>query len=318
MIGKAKAIAVLMVLGIFVFAPSAMAAKRCTAEGKKVKCPTQTKKALEKAADSFEEEAVNFAAGKGGATYGLQPFDYLTGVGKATDISEKGTKTNMKTFQGTESGYAKGTGKTEVWNRKEASKGKSADYNQWANNWSPTAKNTLIPGTNPNEGKQWYYVYCVGCHGWTLRGNGPNAVYLDPYPRNLTVGKKYMNKKTNVELFSVIKGGGAAVDLSDAMPAWGNLLQDQDIWNLIAWIRANADTPQLRSSTDLERYLNPKSSFDWRSKANAVTPKNAADDDDFQDALEMIEAGLAGRGVIASDSAYVGGGLRGETLDIKK
>ena len=47
--GKAKAIAVLMVLGIFAYVPSAMAAKRCTAEGKKVNCPTQTKKALEKA-----------------------------------------------------------------------------------------------------------------------------------------------------------------------------------------------------------------------------------------------------------------------------
>jgi len=126
-----------------------------------------------------------------------------------------------------------------------------------------------------------------------------------------------MNKKTNVELFTVIKGGGSAVDLSDAMPAWGNLLQDQDIWNVIAWIRANADTPKLRSATDLERYLNPKSSFDWRSKANQVTPLNAADDDDFADSQEMLEATLAGRGTIEG-AGYVEGGLRGETLDVKK
>jgi len=315
--GKAKAIAIFMVLAIFVCASSGFAAqKRCIAEGKKVECPTRTAAELENAADDFEQEAVNFAEGKGGATYGLQPFDYLTGVGKATDISAKGSKTDMKTFKGTDSGYATGTGKTEVWNRKEAAKGKSADYNQWANNWSPTAKNTLIPGTNPNEGKQWYYVYCVGCHGWTLRGNGPNATYIDPYPRDLTVGKEYMNKKTNVELFTVIKGGGSAVDLSDAMPAWGNLLQDQDIWNVIAWIRANADTPQLRSSTDLERYLNPESSFDWKSKANAVTPLNAADSDDFADAQEILEATLAGRGTIEG-GGFVEGGLRGETLEVK-
>jgi len=315
--GKAKAIAIFMVLAIFMCAsPGFAAQKRCTAEGKKVECPTRTAAELENAADSFEEEAVNFAKGKGGATYGLQPFDYLTGVGKATDISDRGSKTDTKTFEGTDSGYASGTGKTEVWNRKKTSSGKQDSYNQWANNWSPTAKNTLIPGTNPNEGKQWYYVYCVGCHGWTLRGNGPNATYIDPYPRDLTVGKEYMNKKTNVELFTVIKGGGSAVDLSDAMPAWGNLLQDQDIWNVIAWIRANADTPQLRSSTDLERYLNPESSFDWKSKANAVTPLNAADSDDFADAQEILEATLAGRGTIEG-GGFVEGGLRGETLEVK-
>ncbi len=315
--GKAKLIAVLTVLAIFVCASAGFAAtKRCTAEGKKVKCPTRTAKELEKAADTYEQEGMDMAAGKGGSTYGLQPFDYLTGVGKATDISKSGTKTDMKTFQGTESGYATGTGKTEVWNRKEATKGKSADYNQWTNNWSPTAKNTLIEGTNPNEGKQWYYVYCIGCHGWMLRGDGPNATYLDPFPRDLTVGKKYMNKKTNVDLFTIIKGGGSAVDLSDAMPAWGNLLQDQDIWNLISWIRANADTPKLRSSTDLERYLNPTSSFKSSSKANAVTPLNAKDDDDFLDAQEMIEAGLAGRGNIEG-GGFIEGGLRGETLEVK-
>ena len=50
-----------------------------------------------------------------------------------------------------------------------------------------------------------------------------------------------MNKKSNLQLFSVIKGGGEAVSLSSSMPSWGNYLQDQDIWNVVAWIRAMAD-----------------------------------------------------------------------------
>ena len=297
--GKAIAIAVLMVPAIFLCASSGLAAeKRCTVGGKKVVCPTQTKKALEKAVDNYEQEGLDMVEGKGGATYGLAPFDYLTGVGKASDISERGTKTNTKTFKETESGYATGTGKTEVWNRKKQAAGGSADYNQWTNNWSPQPKKTLIAGTNPNEGKQWYYVYCVGCHGWTLRGDGPNAAYLDPSPRDLTVGKKYMNMKSNVEIFTIIKGGGVAVDLADSMPAWGNLLQDQDIWNVVSWIRSNADTPKLKSSTDLDNYMNLKSSFNPKSKANAVTPLNADNDDDYADAQEMMEATLAGRGII--------------------
>ena len=207
--GKANIIAVCMALAIFAFASTGLAAqKRCTAEGKKVECPTQTTKALEQAADSFENEAQNYVQGKGGATYGVEPFDYLTGQQKINKTTDRAKKADPgKGDYAASSGYAEGTGKTEVWDRKKKSTGTSADYNQWTNNWSPSFKETLIPGTNPNEGKQWYYVYCVGCHGWTLRGNGPNAMYLDPYPRDLTVGKEYMNKKSNVELFNVIKGG---------------------------------------------------------------------------------------------------------------
>lgn len=297
---------VLLVAALFAMVPAAMAAeKRCNAGGEKVECPTQTTEALEKARDSFGKEAMDMLRGAGGSTYGIAPFDYLTGVGK------RSSKANTKTFE-VESGYAKGTGKTEMWDRYDKMKktqaftGDSA-YNLWTNAWSPSFKTSLVPGANPNEGKQWYYTYCVACHGWLLHGDGPNAILLDPYPRKLTAGAEYMNKKTNVELFTVIKGGGAAVELSDAMPAWGNLLQDQDIWNVIAWIRANADTKPITSVAD---YLAPKSSFDPGSAANTVTPLNAAQSAEFKEAQEMLEAGLAGRGGDLKGAGFVDGGLR--------
>lgn len=299
--GKVRGITVFLVLSIVVFASAGFAAeKRCTAEGVKVECPTRTETELRDAAKNFEKEAMDMMKGVGGSTYGIAPFDYLTGIGKRT------TKADTKTFK-TESGYAKGTGKTEAWDRiKKPATGESV-YNQWTNNWSPSFKDSLVPGANPNEGKQWYYVYCVGCHGWLLKGDGPNATYLDPFPRDLTAGAAYMNKKTNVELFAVIKGGGGAVDLSDVMPAWGNLLQDQDIWNVIAWIRANADA---KKPTSIAEYLNPKSSFDPKSKANHVTPLNAANDPAFKDAQELAESMLAGRGGSLKGGGFVEGGLR--------
>ncbi|MBI5874484.1 MAG: cytochrome c [Deltaproteobacteria bacterium] len=292
---------VLLVAALFAIVPAAMAAeKRCKAAGEKVECPTQTKESLEKALANFDKEAQDMLKGAGGSTYGIAPFDYLTGVGKRT------SKANTETFK-VESGYSKGTGKTEMWDRVKKPASGEQIYNQWANNWSPSFKTSLVPGANPNEGKQWYYVYCVGCHGWLLHGDGPNAAYLDPYPRKLTAGAEYMNKKTNVELFTVIKGGGAAVELSDAMPAWGNLVQDQDIWNIIAWIRANADVKPITSVAD---YLNPKSSFDPKSAANAVTPLNAAQNAEFKEAQEMLEASLAGRGGDLKGAGFVAGGLR--------
>lgn len=299
--GKVNGITVLMVLSIFAFASAGVAAeKRCTAEGVKVECPTRTEAELRDAAKNYEKEAMDMLKGIGGSTYGIAPFDYLTGVGKRT------SKADTKTFK-TESGYAKGTGKTEAWDRiKNPTKGE-AIYNQWTNNWSPSFKESLVPGANPNEGKQWYYVYCVGCHGWLLKGDGPNATYLDPFPRDLTAGAAYMNKKTNVELFTVIKGGGSAVDLSDVMPSWGNLLQDQDIWNVVAWIRANADA---KKPTSVAEYLNPKSSFNPKSAANKVTPLNAANNAEFAEAQELAESMLAGRGGDLKGAGFVEGGLR--------
>jgi len=307
--GKVRGITVCLVLSIFAFATAGIAAeKRCTAEGVKVECPTRTEAELRDAAANYEKEAMNMAKGIGGSTYGIAPFDYLTGVGKRT------TKANTKTFA-TESGYSKGTGKTEMWDRVPKNKEQSVDYNAWTNNWSPSFKESLVPGANPNEGKQWYYVYCVGCHGWLLKGDGPNATYLDPYPRDLTAGAAYMNKKTNVELFTAIKGGGGAVDLADVMPQWGNLLQDQDIWNVIAWIRANADTTKITSVAD---YLNPKSSFDPKSAANKVNALNAANDPAFKEAQELAEAMLAGRGGDLKGGGYVEGGLRKTAADEAK
>lgn len=309
---KRNGLLAMAIASLFVMASTlAIAAeKRCTAEGQKVECPTRTKAELEQAAANFEKEAIGMLRGAAGSTYGITGFDYLTGVGKrfTRDVSKE-----TATLEKGDSGYGKVSGKTEMWVRVKKPASGEAIYNQWTNNWSPTLKTSLIPGADPNEGKQWYYVYCVGCHGWLLKGDGPNAIYLDPYPRDLTAGA-YMNKKTNVELFTVIKGGGGAVNLSDAMPVWGNLLLDQDIWNLIAWIRANADA---KKPANLEEYLNPKSSFNPNSKANKVTPLNAAMDPDFKEAQELVEAQLAGRGGGLKGGGFVEGGLRKKPEETK-
>ncbi len=286
------------------FSTNAMAAeKRCELhDGKKVACPVLSDKDLEAALNSFGSEADSMGAGKGGATYGVAVYDYLTGVGKTT-----GTADN------TDSGYGAKSGKTELWDRKKKAKkagnvdqkgGKGEEiYTQWTNNWSPTFKKTLVPGADPNAGKQWYYFYCVACHGWQLRGDGPAGLFVDPRPRVLTEGK-YMNKKSNLQLFAVIKGGGEAVGLSSSMPVWGNILQDQDIWNVVAWIRANADAKPPKT---VGEYLNPKSTFKpIKGDVNALNfKKNAA----FAEMQELLEQGGGVPGRAAEGSALSGGGF---------
>ena len=303
-ISKLKICIVIMASwGIMLASSSAFSAeKRCKAGGKKVECPTQSDAALKKAAAAYEKEAHDMAAGKAGSTYGIAPFDYLTGVGK---------RTSTTTLTAGDSGYGSGTGKTELWDRvKNPTKGEAL-YNQWTNNWSPTFSVTHVPGADPNAGKQWYYFYCIACHGWMLQGNGPTAIELDPRPRTLTAGK-YMNQKTNLELFVVIKGGGEAVSLSGSMPSWGNYLQDQDIWNIVAWLRAMQDVKPPKS---IEAYLNPKSTF--KPIKGDVNPLNAMNNDDFLDAQELMEAELSGRdGGVLVGGGFMEGGLRKAPKDV--
>lgn len=273
--------------------------KRCTAGGKKVECPTITEAEAKKASAAFLKEGHDMEQGKGGSTYGIAPFDYLTGVGKRAN-------SDTKTFK-THSGYGENTAaglKTELWDRvkKPASDGVTdkSVYDQWTNNWSPKFGETKVAGADPTQGKSYYYSYCIACHGWLMHGDGPSASELNPRPRTLTRGD-YMNKKTNLELFRVIKGGGEAVSLSSSMPNWGNVLQDQDIWNVIAFIRAMQDVPPPKS---VEEYLNPKSTF--KPIKGDVDALNAATSKDFQEMQEEIESDMTGR---APGTELVGGGF---------
>ena len=280
--------------------------KRCTAGGVKVECPTKSDAEVKKAADAFGKEATDHEQGKGGSTYGVAPFDYLTGVGKRAN-------TDAKTYR-TESGYgdAKGSYKTELWDRVKKPAPGADVYDQWTHNWSPKFDTSLVPGADPNHGKTYYYSYCIACHGWMMHGDGPSAVELNPRPRTLTRGD-YMNKKTNLELFTVIKGGGEAVSLSSSMPNWGNVLQDQDIWNIVAFIRAMQDVAPPKSVAE---YLAPKSTF--KPIKGDVDAMNAGKSEEFKRAQEEMESDMAGRGgTVLVGGGFVEGGNRLKPADIK-
>ncbi|MBI5437930.1 MAG: cytochrome c [Nitrosomonadales bacterium] len=292
-------------LGMVWGSSSAFAAEkelRCKAGGVKVECPTITEAEAKAASAAFLKEGNDMEGGQGGSTYGIAPFDYLTGVGKRT-------KSDTKTYK-TASGYGgkadedHSTNKTELWDRvkKPASDGVSdkSVYDQWTNNWSPKFGETKVAGADANQGKTYYYSYCIACHGWLMHGDGPNAAELNPRPRTLTRGE-YMQKKTNLELFRVIKGGGESVSLSSSMPNWGNVLQDQDIWNIVAFIRAMQDVPPPKS---VEEYLNPKSTF--KPIKGDVDAMTASKSKDFKEMNEEIESDMTGR---APGSELVGGGF---------
>lgn len=95
---------------------------------------------------------------------------------------------------------------------------------------------------DPKAGKTKYDANCVGCHGATGKGDGVAAAALNPKPQDHSDGKT-MNVLSDKYLFDIIKDGGAAVKKSKLMPVASKKLNDQDIWDMVAYIRSLAKPP---------------------------------------------------------------------------
>jgi len=77
-----------------------------------------------------------------------------------------------------------------------------------------------------------YRTYCVLCHGATGKGDGRAAKMYTPRPANLTVSPFPDQYKE-----MIIRGGGPAVGRSPFMPPWGDELTDEQIHDLVAFLR---------------------------------------------------------------------------------
>ena len=94
------------------------------------------------------------------------------------------------------------------------------------------------------KAKGLYTANCASCHGETGKGDGPVAPAIPPPPpRDFTVGDFIYDadgdgsKGTDADLKAVISKGAAAFGGNMMMAAWAGLLSDEDIDNLIAYIR---------------------------------------------------------------------------------
>ncbi len=86
------------------------------------------------------------------------------------------------------------------------------------------------------DGEKIYMHYCTSCHGVKGDGEGFNAKNLDPRPAN-HIDVEFMNKRTDQDLYDVIRGGGRAVGKSTLMPPWGNTFRETQIKSLILHMR---------------------------------------------------------------------------------
>lgn len=81
---------------------------------------------------------------------------------------------------------------------------------------------------------------CATCHGQTGAGDGPASAALNPKPQSLN-DSEWQASIDDEHIRTVIKDGGAAVGLSPMMTAFGHALSEEDLDNLVAYIRSLDD-----------------------------------------------------------------------------
>jgi mono/diheme cytochrome c family protein len=77
-----------------------------------------------------------------------------------------------------------------------------------------------------------FRTYCVLCHGAQGKGDGRASKMYTPRPANLTVSPFPDQYKE-----MIIRGGGVSVGRSAYMPPWGDELTNEQIHDLVAFLR---------------------------------------------------------------------------------
>jgi mono/diheme cytochrome c family protein len=114
---------------------------------------------------------------------------------------------------------------------------------------NPETAATLVPPPEDYSGKQnpltnvaesadkgqiLYQANCSSCHGQAGRGDGVVARSMEPKPENLAENQEDLGDDY---LYWRIAEGGLFEPFRSAMPAWKSLLTEEQIWQIITFIR---------------------------------------------------------------------------------
>jgi len=88
-------------------------------------------------------------------------------------------------------------------------------------------------------GESVYQRHCAICHGARGHGDGPQSATLEPRPADLR-NLRGVRSEAGYWFFR-IKEGGKTEPLArprSAMPSWGEHLTDEEIWEVVAYLKS--------------------------------------------------------------------------------
>ena len=81
-----------------------------------------------------------------------------------------------------------------------------------------------------SQGAEVFKSYCASCHGETGHGDGPAGMSLVPAPKDLS---ELQSRVEDDYLFWRISNGKSGT----AMVGWSGILTDEQIWQVVSFIR---------------------------------------------------------------------------------
>jgi mono/diheme cytochrome c family protein len=96
-------------------------------------------------------------------------------------------------------------------------------------------------GGNASAGRAIFVQNCVTCHGPEGHGDGPASAGLSPRPANFTEARRLASSAQ--KQLRVVTNGGASERLSPLMPAFGEALSEQQLRDVIAFVREALQAP---------------------------------------------------------------------------
>ncbi len=93
---------------------------------------------------------------------------------------------------------------------------------------------------DPENGRTLHREHCAACHGLTGKADVV-VMHMDQTPRDQS-DPDYMQGLPDAYLYLAICRGGEGIGKSYVMSPWGDFFTDEEIRDLIAWIRTFSKT----------------------------------------------------------------------------
>jgi mono/diheme cytochrome c family protein len=112
--------------------------------------------------------------------------------------------------------------------------------------WNNPDKIVLLTYSE-DQGRRLFYQHCVWCHADTTPAGPSNRNNIQPEPPLLN-DQAALSQKSDAALEQTISLGGSALGKSAMMPAYGSTLTQNDIGDLVAYIRKIASSNNTQAS----------------------------------------------------------------------
>ncbi|QOC22495.1 c-type cytochrome [Wenzhouxiangella sp. AB-CW3] len=97
-----------------------------------------------------------------------------------------------------------------------------------------------VSAADVEAGETKFKQLCATCHGDSGKGDGPAGRALRPAPPDMS-DPAWQEETTDDHIRLVTEKGGPAAGLAPTMTAFGHTLDDDDLDNVVAFIRSLAD-----------------------------------------------------------------------------